>query len=107
VHAEVLGVSDRSGDTSGNGQVNFTAMQAGTYRVRFSGETVITFEKEVVLRAGQSRGSRHRAQRGAEGPRTGRTASASPTTSAATPGCRRTGGSTANAVPSSISSSAS
>jgi hypothetical protein len=28
-------------------------MQAGTYRVRFSGETVTAFEKEVVVRAGQ------------------------------------------------------
>lgn len=50
---EVLGVSDRSGDTNGNGQLNFTAMQPGTYRVRFSGAQLVTFEKEVVLRAGQ------------------------------------------------------
>jgi len=53
VHVEVLGVSDRSGETSGGGQLNFTAMQAGTYRLRFSGDTVITFEKEVTVRAGQ------------------------------------------------------
>lgn len=53
VQVEVLGVSDRSGLTNTSGQINFTAMQPGTYRVRFSGETVITFEKEVVVRAGQ------------------------------------------------------
>lgn len=53
VHVEVLGSSDRSGDTNSSGQLNLTAMQAGTYRVRFSGDQVVTFEKEVVLRAGQ------------------------------------------------------
>ena len=53
IHVEVLGVSDRSGNTNASGQMNFTGMQAGTYRVRFSGERVIAFEKEVVLRAGQ------------------------------------------------------
>jgi mannose-6-phosphate isomerase-like protein (cupin superfamily) len=29
-------------------------MQAGTYRVRFSGDRVVAFEKELVLRAGQT-----------------------------------------------------
>jgi mannose-6-phosphate isomerase-like protein (cupin superfamily) len=53
IHVEVLGTSDRSGDTNSSGQLNLTAMQAGTYRVRFSGERVVTFEKEVILRAGQ------------------------------------------------------
>jgi len=53
IHVEVLGVSDRSGDTNAIGQMNFPRMRAGTYRVRFSGERVITFEKEVVLRAGR------------------------------------------------------
>src|SRR5688572_2513041 len=53
VHVEVLGTSDRNGDTNGSGQINLTQMQPGTYRVRFSGETVIPFEKEVVLRSGQ------------------------------------------------------
>jgi len=53
VHVEVLGTSDRSGDTSSTGQLSLTAMQAGTYRLRFSGDEVVTFEKEVVLRAGQ------------------------------------------------------
>ena len=54
VHVEVLGSSDRSGDTDNSGQVNFTQMQPGPYRVRFSGETVITFEKEVTVRSGQA-----------------------------------------------------
>jgi mannose-6-phosphate isomerase-like protein (cupin superfamily) len=53
VHVEVLGQSDRSGDTSGSGQINFTAMQAGTYRLRFTGDSTIAFEKELTLRAGQ------------------------------------------------------
>jgi mannose-6-phosphate isomerase-like protein (cupin superfamily) len=53
VRVEVVGTSDRSTETNGSGQANFTAMQAGTYRVRLSGERVITFEKEVVVRAGQ------------------------------------------------------
>jgi mannose-6-phosphate isomerase-like protein (cupin superfamily) len=53
VHVEVLGTSDRNGDTNSNGELNLTAMQPDTYRVRFSGEGVVTFEKEVVLRSGQ------------------------------------------------------
>ena len=53
VHVEVLGESDRSGDTNSSGQLSLTGMQPGTYRVRFSGDGVVTFEKEVVLRAGQ------------------------------------------------------
>lgn len=53
IHVEVLGVSDRSGETNASGQMSFPGMQAGTYRVRFSGERVIAFEKEIVLRPGQ------------------------------------------------------
>jgi mannose-6-phosphate isomerase-like protein (cupin superfamily) len=53
IRVEVLGTSDRVGTTNANGQVNFTAMQAGTYRLRFSGSPVITLEKEIVVRAGQ------------------------------------------------------
>ena len=53
IHVEVLGTSDRRGDTNANGQLNFTAMQAGTYRLRFTSDAVISFEKEVTLRAGQ------------------------------------------------------
>lgn len=54
IHVEVLGASDRSGDTNASGQITFTGMQAGTYRLRFSGDRVISFEREVSLRAGQT-----------------------------------------------------
>ena len=47
------GVTDREGRTNGSGQVNFPGLQAGVYRLRFSGDAVITFEREVTLRAGQ------------------------------------------------------
>lgn len=53
VRVEVLGPSDRTSDTNSGGQVTFPGLQAGTYRVRFSGERVISFEKEITLRAGQ------------------------------------------------------
>jgi mannose-6-phosphate isomerase-like protein (cupin superfamily) len=53
IHIEVIGASDRSGETNASGQLNFTGMQAGTYRVRFTGERVVWFEREVTLRAGQ------------------------------------------------------
>lgn len=53
VHVEVIGASDRSGDTDSSGQINFTGMMTGTYRLRFSGDTVITFEREIAIRAGQ------------------------------------------------------
>ena len=53
VQVAVTGTSDRNGETNASGQINFTAMQAGTYRLRFSGERIVTFEKEVALRAGQ------------------------------------------------------
>ena len=54
VHVDLLGFSDRRGDTDSGGQINFTGMVAGTYRVRFSGETVITLEREIAIRAGQT-----------------------------------------------------
>ena len=54
VHVKVLGASDRGGDTNTSGQISFTGMQAGTYRVQFSGDDVVSFEKEIVLRAGQT-----------------------------------------------------
>jgi len=53
VRVEVIGVSDRSAETNASGQINFPGLQAGTYRLRFSGEEVIAFEREVTLRAGQ------------------------------------------------------
>src|SRR5688572_20259603 len=44
VEVEILGASDRRGETNASGQISFTGMQAGAYRVRFSGGGVITFE---------------------------------------------------------------
>ena len=46
-----MGPTERGGETDASGQVNFPGLQAGTYRLRFSGDKVTTFEKEVVVRA--------------------------------------------------------
>jgi mannose-6-phosphate isomerase-like protein (cupin superfamily) len=54
VRVTIAGPSDRNGETNESGQVNFLAMQPGTYRVRFDGDKVISFEREVVVRAGQT-----------------------------------------------------
>jgi hypothetical protein len=54
IHVEVLGTSDRSGDTNESGSLRFANVRAGTHRVRFSGPNVITFEREVFVRAGQT-----------------------------------------------------
>ena len=54
VRVEILGASNRSGETDASGQLNFPGLQAGVYRLRFSGDKVISFEKEVTLRAGQT-----------------------------------------------------
>lgn len=53
VQVVILGATERSGETNDSGQINFPGLQAGTYRLRFSGEKVIAFEREVTLRAGQ------------------------------------------------------
>ena len=52
IDVEVTGATDRHGLTNASGQVNFPGLQAGTYRLHFSGEPVVTFEREVTLRAG-------------------------------------------------------
>ena len=54
VDVEVLGASDRGGETNDSGQISFTGMQVGTYRVRFSGARVVSFEKEITIEAGQT-----------------------------------------------------
>jgi hypothetical protein len=54
VRVSVAGPSDRNGVTNDSGQLNFVGMQPGTYRVRFDNEDVISFEKEVVVRSGQT-----------------------------------------------------
>ena len=53
IDVEILGATDRRGQTNESGQINFPGMQPGTYRLRFSGEPVTAFEREVTLRAGQ------------------------------------------------------
>ena len=54
VHVEVLGVADRSGDTDTSGSLRFANIKAGSYRVRFSGDGYITYEREVAVRTGQT-----------------------------------------------------
>jgi hypothetical protein len=53
VQVSLTGPTERGGETDGSGQVNFPGLQAGTYRLRFSGDKVTTFEKEVAVVAGR------------------------------------------------------
>jgi len=53
IHVESTGPTDRSGDTDASGHLNFPNLLAGTYRLRFSGDKVTTFEREISLRASQ------------------------------------------------------
>lgn len=53
VHVQVTGPMERTGDTNDTGQVNFPGLPAGTYRLRFSGDAVVTFEREAVLQGGR------------------------------------------------------
>lgn len=53
IQVEVTGPADRMGETNSSGNLNFPGLPAGTYRLRFSGDEVITFEREVTIRAGQ------------------------------------------------------
>ena len=53
VQVALMGPTERTGETDSSGQVNFPGLQAGTYRLRFNGDKVTAFEKEVVVRAGQ------------------------------------------------------
>lgn len=52
VRVLITGPSDRSGTTDSMGELRVTGMQAGTYRLRFTGDEVDTFEREVTVRAG-------------------------------------------------------
>lgn len=54
VQVELTGPSDRAAETNDSGQVSFTGLQAGTYRLRFSGDAVTAFEREVTLAAGRT-----------------------------------------------------
>jgi mannose-6-phosphate isomerase-like protein (cupin superfamily) len=53
VHVEVTGPMARTGETNQAGQVNFPGLPAGTYRLRFTGDDVVAFEREATLRGGQ------------------------------------------------------
>jgi len=53
IHVALSGSTDRSADTNDSGQLNLPGLLAGNYRLRFSGEDVITYEREVTLRGGQ------------------------------------------------------
>jgi carboxypeptidase family protein/cupin domain len=53
VQVSLMGPTERGGETDGSGQVNFPGLQAGTYRLRFSGDKVTAFEKEVPVVAGR------------------------------------------------------
>ena len=53
VHVEVTGPMSKSGETNPAGQVNFPGLPAGTYRLRFTGDAVVAFEREATLRGGQ------------------------------------------------------
>jgi mannose-6-phosphate isomerase-like protein (cupin superfamily) len=53
IHVEMSGPTNRMGETDNSGQLSFPGLQPGTYRLRFSGEPVTAFEREVTLRAGQ------------------------------------------------------
>ena len=53
VAVDMTGPTPREGVSDDSGQLNFPGLQAGTYRLRFSGDAITTFEREVTLRAGQ------------------------------------------------------
>jgi hypothetical protein len=54
IRVDVMGAAERTGETDESGQLRLANMRAGTYRVRFSGPGVITLERDVVIRAGQT-----------------------------------------------------
>ena len=53
IQVAVTGATERNGTSNDSGQLNFPGMQVGNYRLRFSGESVITLEKDVTLVRGQ------------------------------------------------------
>lgn len=53
IHVDVMGPTPRMGETDRSGQINFPGLSAGTYRLRFTGDPVTAFEREVSIRAGQ------------------------------------------------------
>jgi mannose-6-phosphate isomerase-like protein (cupin superfamily) len=53
VTVEVTGAAERNGKTDAAGQLSIPGLRAGTYRLRFSGDSVTAFEREVTLKAGE------------------------------------------------------
>jgi mannose-6-phosphate isomerase-like protein (cupin superfamily) len=53
VTVELTGVASANGKTNAAGQLSFPGLRAGTYRLRFSGDSVTAFEREVTLKAGE------------------------------------------------------
>ena len=53
IQVGITGTSTRNGETNSSGNLSVTGLMAGTYRLRFDGETWISFEREVTLRGGQ------------------------------------------------------
>ena len=53
VTVELSGTDSRNGQTNAAGQLSFPGLKAGTYRLRFSGDGVTAFEREVTLKAGE------------------------------------------------------
>jgi mannose-6-phosphate isomerase-like protein (cupin superfamily) len=54
IGVELTGPVERNGETDDDGSLRFINLRPGTYRVRFSGDEVITLEKEIFVRAGQA-----------------------------------------------------
>jgi mannose-6-phosphate isomerase-like protein (cupin superfamily) len=52
VTVAIDGPTPRTGVTNESGQINFPGLQPGTYRLRFGGDKVTAFEREVAVRAG-------------------------------------------------------
>jgi mannose-6-phosphate isomerase-like protein (cupin superfamily) len=53
VTVEMTGAAERDGKTDAAGQLSIPGLRAGTYRLRFSGDSVTAFEREVTLKAGE------------------------------------------------------
>jgi mannose-6-phosphate isomerase-like protein (cupin superfamily) len=53
IHVDAMGPTPRMSESDMAGQVNFPGLQAGTYRLRFSGDAVTAFEREVTLSGGK------------------------------------------------------
>ena len=53
VRVSISGPTERSDQTDAGGQLSIPSLLTGTYRVRFEGEKVTTFEKEVTVQTGR------------------------------------------------------